>query len=280
VLSRASARAQGQVWMASAVVAALPAVAVAANLPFTNRASYHLAGDYARNILGVVEPRGLLLTLDWQVYAPMLYTRHVEGLRRDVAVIDVNMLRRSWYFGYLEREYPAVMARARAAVDPFLDELRRWERDPDLYERDLAANRRINERFQGLVTALMATHLPDGPVYVTQDLLTQDRETSALVSRYTLVPQWLVFQVFADPGFREPADPALEMRGLFDGTIAFAPDDVVRLKVAPVYVSMLVTRGRYLSAHGHRERALALLNRALALDPQHAAARESLRTLQ
>jgi hypothetical protein len=55
------------------------------------------------------------------------------------------------------------------------------------------------------------------------------------------------------------------MRGLFDGTLAFADDDVVRLKVAPAYVAMLVNRGRYLDAHGQHERAAALFQQALAL---------------
>ena len=50
-----------------------------------------------------MERGSLLLTLDWQVASPMLYTREVEHLRRDVRVIDVNLLRRLWYFDYLKR---------------------------------------------------------------------------------------------------------------------------------------------------------------------------------
>ena len=280
VLTFRQGRSPAVSWTLAALVLAAPATSLAGNLAYTNRRTYFLGGDYVRNVLGTVAPRGLLLTLDWQLYSPLLYKRHVEGLRPDVIAIDVNMLRRSWYVGYLMREYPAFMQAVGPPAGTFLDELIQWEHDPDLYQRDLARNRRINERFHGLITAFIEAQLRSGPVYITQDVLTQDRELAPLVTRYTLVPQGLVFQLRSEPGFHEPAEPALELRGLFDGSLRFAADDVVRVKVAPAYIAMLVNRGRYLAAHGHRERAAAVLQQALALDPSSAAARDSLAALR
>jgi Protein O-mannosyl-transferase TMEM260-like len=260
----------------AAVVAAVPAASLVANLPYTNRSHYFIAHDYVDNILSTVGHDGLLLTSDWQVYSPFLYVRHVEGARPDVAVIDVNLLRRSWYFAYLEREYPGLMGAARRQVDLFLEDLKRWEQDPGVYQRDVDLNRRINTRFYDMLAAMVAAHLPSGPVYVTEDVPAMDRDLAARLAAYRQIPQGLVFQVTAAKGFVPPADPPLEMRGLFDHTIAFEPDDVVRAKVAPVYLNMLVNRGRYLAANGLRDRAEALFERVLALDPGDAAARESL----
>jgi hypothetical protein len=73
---------------------------------------------------------GLLLTLDWQVASPMLYTREIEQRRRDIKAIDVQLLRRSWYFDYLRRSYPNLIERSRDKVDAYVGELQKWEQDP------------------------------------------------------------------------------------------------------------------------------------------------------
>lgn len=45
-------------------------------------------------------------------------------------------------------------------------------------------------------------------------------------------------------------------RGLAGGTLRFEPDDVVRVKVFPVYVSLLYNRDRYLSLFGQHAHAV------------------------
>jgi hypothetical protein len=90
------------------------------------------------------------------------------------------------------------------------------------------------------------------------------------------VPQGLVFQLVRERTFHDPVQPQLLTRGLADGTLRFEADDVVRLKVFPVYVSMLYNRGRYLSLHGHHARAVEAFKQSLALDPSFAPAHTAL----
>ncbi|PYI44326.1 MAG: hypothetical protein DMF12_00380 [Verrucomicrobia bacterium] len=56
----------------------------------------------------------------------------------------------------------------------------------------------------------------------------------------------------------------------------FENDDVINVKILPVYTSMLITRGRYLGLFNQHERAIIAFRKALALDPSLAAAREGL----
>ena len=280
------ARARGVRWPRAPLVAAgalllVPAVALAGNFRFNDRSRYWIARDYVANILQSIEPGGMLLTLDWQVCSPLLYTRTIEGERRDVTVIDVNLMRRSWYFDYLRREYPELMQQTRDQVDAFLEDLTRWEQDPELYQRDAALNQRIDTRFHDVIMALVQQHLRNGPVYITQDIAlnrsAQDmRLTQSLAAAYQLVPQGLVFQLVRDRAFRSPVETPLITRGLADGTLRFESDDVVRLKVFPVYVSMLYNRGRYLSLFGDHARAADAFRQALALDPSFAPAQSAL----
>jgi hypothetical protein len=64
------------------------------------------------------------------------------------------------------------------------------------------------------------------------------------------------------------------MRGLADGTVRFAKDDVLNLKVLPAYTSMLINRGKYLALFNQHERAILAFKQALALDPNLAAAQQ------
>jgi len=54
----------------------------------------------------------------------------------------------------------------------------------------------------------------------------------------------------------------LQTRGLIDGTIRFADDDVVKLKVLPTYRIMLQSRGQYLAHFQQHERANAAFEEA------------------
>src|SRR5881227_2531470 len=99
-------------WVAAIALLLVSATAFAANLPFNNRRHYFIAHDYAENLFSTIEPNGLLLTQDWQVAAPMFYEQEVEQRRTDVKVVDINLLRRSWYFDYLKRAHPGLVERS------------------------------------------------------------------------------------------------------------------------------------------------------------------------
>lgn len=258
--------------LAALAVLIVPLLALACNLPFDNRSRYFIAHDYVENILSTIEPGGLLLTLDWQVESPMLYSREVEQRRVDVKVVDVNLLRRSWYFDYLRRAYPALLERSHEQVDAYVADLKQWEHDPESYEKNVALAQRIDSRFHEMIQSFVTNQTGDAPVYVTSDLVFQtegnDTElTEWLNKNYQLVPQGLIFNLAGKQGFHDPPDVHLETRGLADGTLRFEEDDVVRVKVLPVYKMMLVNRGRYLALYGQHARAVNAFEQALALDP-------------
>ena len=255
----------------------IPGVSLASSLPYNNRARSFIARDYVANIFSTVEPGGMLLTLDWQVFSPAFYLREIEGVRPDAVVIDINQLRRSWYFDYLKRAYPDTMNRAREQADSFLAELRHWERDPEIYQRDAVLNKRISSTFQELILSLISNHLATAPVYVTQDIATYREGPDSdwakqVAAKYQLVPEGLVFQLFADHDFHPPATVTLVTRGLTDASLRFDEDDVVRVKVLPVYAGMLYNRGRYLAAGNHHEEAIEAFKQSLAIEPHFPAA--------
>jgi hypothetical protein len=266
--------------VAAIAVLLLVAIEVTGNWPFNNRRHYFIADDYVENLLSAIEPNGLLLTSDWQVASPMLYAQEVEQRRRDVKVVDINLLRRSWYFDYLRHAYPAFIERSRDKIDTFVANLKEWERDPRAFATSEALTRRITAAFEEMIQSMVTNENRVGPVYITRDVLLTDaagRQLSTwLTQNYQLVPEGLVFNLASDPRFHDLPDVRLQIRGLTDGALRFEKDDVVNLKVLPVYTTMLINRGRYLAAFNQHERAIALFRQALALGPGLTAAQQGL----
>jgi tetratricopeptide (TPR) repeat protein len=268
-------------FLIAAIAVLLPVtIEVASNWPFNNRKHYFIADDYVENLLSAIEPDGLLLTSDWQVASPMFYAQEVEQRRRDVKVVDINLLRRSWYFDYLKHAYPGLIERSRDKIDTFVANLKEWERDPRAFAISEALTQRINAAFEEMIRSMVTNKNRVGPVYITRDVLLTDAAGQQLskwiTQNFQLVPQGLVFYLARDKSFHDLPDAHLQTRGLADGTLRFEKDDVVNLKVLPVYTTMLINRGRYLAAFNQHERAIALFRQALALDPGLAAAQQGL----
>src|SRR5215831_18209367 len=256
------------------------ATAFAANRPFNNRRHDFIAHDYVENLFGTIAPDSLLLTQDWQVASPMLYAQEVEQRRRDVKVIDINLLRRSWYFDYLNQVHPGLMERLREKIDPYLALLKQWEQDPDSFNRNQDLTRRISMAFLDVIQSMVRNEIQVAPVYITNDLLVPNQTNGYLTQwipqTYQLVPQGLVFNLATDQSFHEPADSNLQMRGLADGSVRFEKDDVINGKILPAYSRMLTNRGRYLALSNQHDRAVVAFKGALALDPNLAEARKGL----
>jgi hypothetical protein len=220
---------QRRIQLVAGIALLVPFMSLAANLRINNRRSYFVAEDYVNNILNAVSPNGLLLTGDWQVASPLLYFQEIDKLRPDAVCIDVLLLKRSWYYGYLESKYPALMQKSRSGVGLFMEDLLQWEKDPGAYQRDPQLNRRIDARFCAMIEALARNHFPAGPVYATEDVvLNSDVEgrtlAQSLTASYQIVPQGLVFQLFADRGSHQTELPELRIRGLSDGSPAIRED--------------------------------------------------------
>jgi hypothetical protein len=250
-----------------AAITLIPLTAVFRNWSFDNRSHYFIAHDYVENIENTIETNGLLLTLDWQVASPMLYTREIEERRRDIKAVDVNLLRRSWYFDYLRRSYPDLIERSRDTVDPYLVQLKQWEKDPQAYRKSAELTQEITSAFQRMIQSFVTRELQVAPVYVTAELILMDENANRdlfqwLRNSFQAIPRGLVFQLTRETDFHDPGELRLQIRGLVDGTVQFADDDVVKVKVLPIYRKMLQCRGQYLTHFNQGQRAAAAFQEA------------------
>lgn len=251
---------------ATVIACAVPVLVLGFNYRLADRSRDWLVYDYAKNTLAGMAPGGVLLSPDWEIQvSPLLYVHHVEGERPDVLIIDSQLLRRSWYYGYLDARAPQLMAAIRPQVDAFLAQLALFEHDQP-YDPN-----QIQSRFEAMINALVEQALAAGrPVYLAQDVdagvnAVAARTQNVVAPHLQRVPQGLSFRLYADQAFHPDPAPELNLRGLLED--APAQPDLVRA-VRRRYAAMFTNRGVYLASHNRHEEASAAFQQAILVEPE------------
>ena len=237
------------------IAAPLACVALAAFQAGSNRASVdqsdnHLVEEYSRAILRNVDSNAVVLSYQWDYFvSPALYLQHVRRERTDVVVIDKELLRRSWYFAQLERNWPWLVARSRSSIERFLVHLRKFERGlPYSFEE-------IESSFNAMINDLIQSSMADRAVYVGPEIEPQFGPT------LERVPAGLLYRL-EKPGSVHPG-PALE-------SFRFRPTRYWSPLVGGLRyqcVRMLAARALWLSEKGLYEQALEAVELARGFDP-------------
>ncbi len=188
---------------AAALLIALPAGWNAVrNLPLCNLRHEHTARVFTDEMLGDLPGGSVLLTSEWNLAAPYLYRRHVDGWRTDLDVIDVLMLRRFWYLDYIEREHPALVAASRAEFDRFRAEVRRFDLGLPYDQANIQAY------YDALVLAWVDAGRARGGAYVDWSTPSLPQEASWVRQRLAR-PEGMRLRLFVpgDPGTDAPPPP-------------------------------------------------------------------------
>jgi hypothetical protein len=125
----------------------------------------YLVEDYTRNMFASLRPGAVVFSYQWDYWvSASYYYQLVRGERTDIAVIDKELLRRSWYYHVLEGRYPWLIRESRAEVDAFLNELYKFEHElPYSYQA-------IEGRYAAMIRSFIDRSMVSRPVYVTPEI--------------------------------------------------------------------------------------------------------------
>jgi len=165
--------------------------------------------DYTRTILNSVSQESIIFGYQWDYFiSPSYYFRYVENYRKDVAVVDKELLRRTWYFDQLNRNYPFLFGELEDIVSKFKTALLPFERSEN-FNANL-----LESLYRRLMTGLVETNIDERDFYVAPELYQNEMQRGEfnLPQGYTLVPDNLLFKVVKGNEYVPASDPDFEIR--------------------------------------------------------------------
>ena len=174
------------------------------NYAEVNQSDVYTFQDYAKAVLGSVDKRAIIFSYEWDyLVSPSCYFQFVENYRRDVDVVDKELLRRSWYYHQLNTVHPKLLSGMQDDVQQFLQAVAPFESkekfDPNLLEYT----------YRKVMTDLVATNISKRQFYVAPELFENEMQNGqfSLPPGYTLVPDLLLFKVVKGNSYVPAADP-------------------------------------------------------------------------
>jgi len=90
-------------WVYGTPLLALALIPLFGNRLTASRKGETLARDFASDLLQSVEPYGVLVTAGDNDTFPLWYAQEVEGIRRDVTIVNLSLANTDWYVRQLQR---------------------------------------------------------------------------------------------------------------------------------------------------------------------------------
>jgi len=162
------------------------------NFDKVNQHGIYTFEDYTNAVVGSVTEDAIIFSYQWDYFiSSSYYYQNVENYRKDVAVIDKELLRRSWYYNQLSNAFPGLFNGVQNDVKEFLKALVPFERSEDFDAQKLETH------FRRIMTGLVATNIDEKDFYVAQEIFEQEMQRGefALPEGYTLVPDLFLFKV-------------------------------------------------------------------------------------
>ncbi len=252
LLPAPGSRSRGAVLAAALLVVAFGPV-LALNYTRENRRDYRVAEEFVENVLRDAQSGGLIVTRNWYFYSPSLYHQYVLGKRRDLTIINYDLLGRNWYLRRLQQREPHLVARCAA-------ELAEVERIREAYDSGrLASEGEAAPAFAFFVNRLISFAALKRPVYLTTF---PPFDRSVLPGR-KLVARGLLFRVVPPGESLEPKAPRIDVTNLLEHG---RPYDLAEKRVRRAYVIALCGAASQLRQDGKRREADELLATSLQID--------------
>jgi hypothetical protein len=165
--------------------------------------------DYSKSTLNSTKPNSIVLTYLWDyLVSPSYYFQLVEKYRPDVAVIDKELLRRSWYYGQVNRQHPGLLDGINTEVNMFEEALKPFERN-QTFDSNL-----LEKLYRSIMTNLISTNADKKEIYISSELVENEMQKGEFIlpEGYTLVPDNLLFRVVKGKEYVPASDPIFRIR--------------------------------------------------------------------
>jgi hypothetical protein len=253
----------------SSFLIVLSLIAINTNFKENDESGNYYVKQYTMNIFKNVEPNGIVISSQWDFWVSASWYYHfVRHIRPDIVVIDKELLRRSWYYIFLERNYPEVYNNSRPEIEKFLKELYKFEHSIP-YDTQY-----IMKLFTDMLTSFV-TKNPGRKIYDSWEIEQSKNEQFAV--NYERIPDGLLFRIVNPDSLH---NNVLSDYKVYDFT--FTPtenDDYYHRTLMMSYAMMLTNSAVYLASVNRQQDAIKYINLALTAVPTYPQALEVKRKL-
>lgn len=154
--------------------------------------------DYTKTILNSVPQNSIVFSYQWDyLISPSYYFQKVENYRRDVVIIDKELLRRSWYYNQMETNYPDVIRNIKPEINAFLTAVKPFEQDKEFNSATLEVC------YQTIMTKLITENISSRDYFIAPELFEYEMQSNQfkLPQGCSLVPYGLLFKVVTGTGY-------------------------------------------------------------------------------
>lgn len=233
------------------ILAVVIAIQLFFNLREVNQSNVYTYEDYTKAVLNTVPENSIIFSYQWDYFiSASYYYQFVENYRRDVTVIDKELLRRSWYFNQINKQHPEVLSGLKNEIDQFLDALKPFERDEKF------DSNRLENLYRLIMTNLIRTNINKRDYFIAPELVDQEmkRGEFKIPEGYNLVPHLFFYKVVEGNEYVPAPDP--------DFTIRIASNRNVYIDNIENFVGrMLSNRAYYEVKFGRTDRAKIYLKK-------------------
>lgn len=123
-------------WVAIIAISLIPATLIY-NYKNCDSSNDRVAEEVALNIM-TYAPYNAVVYLDaWDWYAPSVYIQQVRDYRKDLILLDFELMRRSWYLKQMMINRPLVFEKSKPEIEEFINEVQKFERDDKFDAQEL-----------------------------------------------------------------------------------------------------------------------------------------------
>lgn len=240
------------------------------NFKKVDQSNTQIFEDYTKSLMNSMQKKSIVLSYQWDFFvSASYYFQNVESLRKDVTVIDKELLRRSWYYNQLKRSYPELFSGLENEVSMFLDALKPFERSEN-YNAQL-----LESLYRQIMSKLISVNIDKYNIYLAPEMVDNEMQKGefSLPQDYYLVPDLFLFKVVKTKEYIPAKNPGFKIQipDRRDYYVNFIEDKVG---------SMLARRAIYEIQFDKKDRAKVYINKIRSDLPDYKLSPELMRAFE
>jgi hypothetical protein len=220
--------------------------------------------DYTFNVFNSAPQNSIILSTQWDFWiSASIYFQYVEGIRKDLVIIDKELLRKSWYIPHIKEHYAEIYSNSKTEFEIYYAELLKFEKNSDRYvkpvtETDRQDLNRIQIAFKELLTSIVDKN-PNRNFFTTSEI--ENVQAERFATTYMRIPEGMLIRYLK---VTSDYDNYIMPEFKFEIT---QQDDYYHKFLMDSYYNAYMSRANYLMNFSKFDEAEALINKAAQVKP-------------